>query len=124
MPTYEYACKKCGEHLEVHQSIHDEPLKRHRGGCGGTLSKVFGSPGIVLKGSGFYKTDNGSRSKSDSHSAKNDAKDSPKKSHDNDGSSGSSETTSKSDDGAGSGSDSKSKPKPKSDKTAKAGTGA
>jgi predicted nucleic acid-binding Zn ribbon protein len=25
--------------------------------CGGKLRKVFGAPGIVLKGSGFYKTD-------------------------------------------------------------------
>lgn len=62
MPTYEYACRKCGEHLEVFQSFRDEPLKRHPG-CGGRLEKVFGSVGIVLKGSGFYKTDNRSSAK-------------------------------------------------------------
>jgi putative FmdB family regulatory protein len=27
MPTYEYRCKKCGEHLEVVQSFSDAPLK-------------------------------------------------------------------------------------------------
>ncbi|MCZ7530001.1 MAG: FmdB family transcriptional regulator [Acidimicrobiia bacterium] len=62
MPTYEYECAKCGDHLEVYQSFTDEPLKRHKG-CNGKLSKVFGTPGIVLKGSGFYKTDHGSASK-------------------------------------------------------------
>ena len=29
MPTYEYACTKCGEHLEVYQTFSEEPLKRH-----------------------------------------------------------------------------------------------
>jgi putative FmdB family regulatory protein len=56
MPTYEYACKECGEHVEVVQSFKDEPLTEcpH---CGGPLRKVFAPVGIVLKGSGFYKTD-------------------------------------------------------------------
>jgi len=56
MPTYEYACKACGEHVEVVQSFKDEPLTEcpH---CGGPLRKVFAPVGIVLKGSGFYKTD-------------------------------------------------------------------
>lgn len=56
MPTYEYACKQCGEHLEVVQSFQDEPLSECPR-CGGELRKVFGSIGIVFKGSGFYKTD-------------------------------------------------------------------
>jgi putative FmdB family regulatory protein len=56
MPTYEYACKKCGEHLEVVQSFSDDPLTVC-GNCGGELKKVFGNIGIVFKGSGFYKTD-------------------------------------------------------------------
>jgi putative FmdB family regulatory protein len=56
MPTYEYACKSCGEHLEVVQSFTDEPLTEHPS-CGGPLRKVFGSIGITFKGDGFYKTD-------------------------------------------------------------------
>lgn len=56
MPTYEYVCRECGEHLEVVQSFHDEPLETCPS-CGGGLRKVFGSIGIVFKGSGFYKTD-------------------------------------------------------------------
>ena len=56
MPTYEYACKNCEEHVEVVQSFKDEPLTECPS-CGGTLRKVFAPVGIVLKGSGFYKTD-------------------------------------------------------------------
>jgi putative FmdB family regulatory protein len=56
MPTYEYACKACGEHLEVVQSFKDDPLKECPN-CGGELRKVFAPIGIAFKGSGFYKTD-------------------------------------------------------------------
>ena len=61
MPTYEYACKSCGERTEAVQAFSDPPLTEcpH---CGGTLRKVFGTPAIVLKGSGFYKTDSRSGS--------------------------------------------------------------
>ncbi len=56
MPTYEYACKRCGEHLEVVQSFRDDPLTTCPA-CEGELRKVFGAIGIAFKGSGFYKTD-------------------------------------------------------------------
>ena len=69
MPTYEYACKKCGEHFDVVQSFTDEPLKRHKGGCGGSVRRVFGSVGISFKGSGFYKNDSRSSSSSSSSSS-------------------------------------------------------
>jgi putative FmdB family regulatory protein len=67
MPTYEYACKKCGEHLEVVQSFKDDALTKCPN-CGGELRKVFGNVGIVFKGSGFYKTDSRPAAKSDSKS--------------------------------------------------------
>jgi putative FmdB family regulatory protein len=57
MPTYEYRCQACGEHLEVVQSFQDEPLIQCPN-CGGTLRKVFSPVGVVFKGSGFYRTDN------------------------------------------------------------------
>jgi len=57
MPTYEYRCNSCGEHLEVVQSFSDKPLTKCPN-CGGQLRKVFSPVGIVFKGSGFYKTDN------------------------------------------------------------------
>src|SRR5438876_4791632 len=67
MPTYEYACRSCGTHVEVFQRISDEPpsVCLH---CGGQLRKVFHPAGILLKGSGFYKTDNRAKSKSSSSS--------------------------------------------------------
>ena len=61
MPTYEYACTRCGKHIEVVQSMSDAPLSECAT-CGGTLRKVFAPIGIVFKGSGFYRTD--SRGKS------------------------------------------------------------
>ena len=70
MPTYEYACTSCGHRFEAVQSFSDVSLTSCPI-CQGVLRKVFGSVGIVLKGSGFYKTDsrkagsNGSRTKSD-----------------------------------------------------------
>jgi putative FmdB family regulatory protein len=57
MPTYEYVCLECGEHVEVFQAFSDEPLSVCPN-CGGQLRKVFHPAGILFKGSGFYKTDN------------------------------------------------------------------
>src|SRR5438270_11638062 len=68
MPTYEYACKSCGEHLEVVQSFKAEPLTVCPA-CEGPLRKVFGSIGITFKGSGFYKTDSRAAAKSGSSSS-------------------------------------------------------
>ena len=56
MPTYEYACTACGHRLEAVQSFSDDPLTECPA-CGATLRKVYAPVGIVLKGSGFYKTD-------------------------------------------------------------------
>jgi putative FmdB family regulatory protein len=63
MPTYEYRCKSCGEHVEVVQSFKDDPLTECPA-CGGTLRKVFGNIGIAFKGSGFYKNDSRTAAKS------------------------------------------------------------
>ena len=63
MPTYLYRCEGCGEEFERWQSITADPLRTHDDGCGAALVKVMTPAGIVLKGSGFYKTDNRSGSK-------------------------------------------------------------
>ena len=69
MPTYEYACKSCGERLEVQQRFTDDPLTECPA-CNGPLRKVFGSVGIAFKGSGFYKNDaRGTKSSSASSSS-------------------------------------------------------
>jgi len=65
MPTYEYGCTACGQHIEVFQRITEDPLTTC-GACGGPLRKVFHPAGIVFKGSGFYATDNRSKPKTSS----------------------------------------------------------
>jgi putative FmdB family regulatory protein len=57
MPTYEYECTSCGQHIEVFQRFSEDALTTC-GVCEGTLRKVFHPVGIVFKGSGFYATDN------------------------------------------------------------------
>jgi len=72
MPTYEYACKDCGEHLEVVQSFTDDALTECPA-CKGSLRKVFSPIGIAFKGDGFYKTDSRSSAKSGSSSSSVDS---------------------------------------------------
>lgn len=69
MPTYQYACKQCGEGLEVQQSFTDDALTECPS-CGGVLRKVFNAVGVVFKGSGFYRNDSrGSTSTSEAGSS-------------------------------------------------------
>lgn len=58
MPTYEYACPKCGHEFEQFQSMRDEPLKKCPK-CKKTGLKrlVGGGAGLIFKGTGFYITD-------------------------------------------------------------------
>jgi putative FmdB family regulatory protein len=68
VPTYEYACTACGHQLEAVQSFSDDPLTECPD-CSGTLRKVYSPVGIVLKGSGFYKTDSRAAAKSNGKAA-------------------------------------------------------
>jgi putative FmdB family regulatory protein len=68
MPTYEYACRSCNQHVEVVQSFRDDPLTTC-GACGGALRKVFSAAGIVFKGSGYYVTDSRAPRTGDSSSS-------------------------------------------------------
>ncbi len=58
MPTYQYACTNPeGKHeFEVVQSFSD-PAVSTCPDCGAAVRKVYGSIGVVFKGSGFYRTD-------------------------------------------------------------------
>ena len=58
MPTYQYACTNPeGKHeFEVVQSFTDAPVSVCPE-CGSPVRKVYGSVGVVFKGSGFYRTD-------------------------------------------------------------------
>ena len=65
MPTYEYACEKCGQSFELFQSIADAPLKtcpkehcrQARWGKGRVKRQISAGAGLLFKGSGFYITD-------------------------------------------------------------------
>ena len=60
MPTYEYACKSCGERLEVVQSFSDDALTTCPS-CEGELRKVYSAAGIIFKGSGWHIKDYSSK---------------------------------------------------------------
>jgi putative FmdB family regulatory protein len=62
MPTYEYRCRDCGHSFDIVQKMSDEALT-HCPECGGELRKVFAPPAISFRGSGFYATDHGKKSK-------------------------------------------------------------
>ena len=89
MPTYEYECTVCGQHIEVFQRFSEDALTTC-GVCGGKLRKVFHPAGIVFKGSGFYATDNRSKASSGTSSKKDsDAGSTSSKGSDSSSSSGS-----------------------------------
>src|SRR5690348_17910476 len=58
MPTYQYACTNatCGNRFELVQAFTD-PSVTECPVCGQPVRKVYGSVGVVFKGSGFYRTD-------------------------------------------------------------------
>ncbi len=58
MPTYDYACEKCGHTFEEFQSITAKSLRKCPA-CGKmALKRLIGAgAGIIFKGSGFYETD-------------------------------------------------------------------
>ena len=57
MPTYVYACERCGHRFELLQGISDPPRKRCPR-CRGKVKRVITSGGgLIFKGSGFYVTD-------------------------------------------------------------------
>ena len=65
MPTYEYECLSSGKLFEKFQNMTDEPLKECPE-CGGSVRRLIGAgAGIIFKGSGFYATDYGRKSYTD-----------------------------------------------------------
>jgi putative FmdB family regulatory protein len=79
MPTYEYACEKCGHEFELLQSMSAPPLKtcpeelcgRKKWGRGKVVKKISSGGGLLFKGTGFYITDY--RSEGYKKSAKSDS---------------------------------------------------
>ena len=61
MPIYEYECEQCGVRFERLQRMADAALTDCPE-CSGHVHRVMQPVGIIFKGSGFYVTDNKSRS--------------------------------------------------------------
>jgi putative FmdB family regulatory protein len=57
MPTYEYACSKCGHRFDVRQSFSEDPINDCPE-CGASVRRVLYPAGVIFKGSGWYATDN------------------------------------------------------------------
>jgi len=65
MPTYEYACSKCGHHFDLFQPITDPSLSicpkekcARQPWAKGKVKRVIGAGGgLIFKGTGFYTTD-------------------------------------------------------------------
>jgi putative FmdB family regulatory protein len=85
VPTYSYACTECDNRFDAVQAFSDDALTTCPK-CSGRLRKLFGSVGVVFKGSGFYRNDsrdtakssiNGSGSSSESSGSSEKSSDKP-----------------------------------------------
>lgn len=87
MPTYEYACDKCGHEFEREQRITEDPVKTCPECRSRKVQRLISSTSFVLKGSGWYsdlyssqkpdKKEDSGKEKSSSDKAEK-SKDSPK----------------------------------------------
>jgi putative FmdB family regulatory protein len=112
VPTYSYACTECGNRFDAVQAFTDDALTTCDR-CSGRLRKLFGSVGVVFKGSGFYRND----SREAHRASKNGSGHGPENASDKSSASSSSETNS------GNGSGEKSGSTEKSDKSGKSESG-
>lgn len=112
MPIYDYVCSTCATRTEVIHGI-DAPAPRFCPSCGadGTLRKVFVTPAVHFKGSGWAKKDRSSSSASRTKASAADGS-GDSKSPSSDGSPGASTSNAGTGDGASSdgGSNGTSKP--------------
>jgi putative FmdB family regulatory protein len=72
VPTYSYACTECGDRFDAVQAFSDNALTTCSK-CSGRLRKLFGSVGVVFKGSGFYRTDSRESAKSSSNGSRSES---------------------------------------------------
>jgi len=86
MPTYEYACAKCGQHFDAFQSMRDQPFRecpkelcRLPKWGHGKVKRLLGTgAGIIFKGAGFYSTDYRSNSYKEAAKKETPGPDKPK----------------------------------------------
>ncbi len=95
MPIYEYRCKN-GHTLEVMQRMSDDPLSSCTT-CEAPVQRVFHPVAVHFKGSGFYNTDYGTKSKNADDAKKKKKEESKSKSDSDSSSKGKSDSSSSSD---------------------------
>ncbi len=61
MPIHEYQCRKCESVVERIEGMHDKPMRKCPS-CGGKVEQMISSSAFVLKGTGWYATDYGTKS--------------------------------------------------------------
>ena len=61
MPIYEYKCRKCGQVTELLEGAHDDPLRKCPS-CAGKVERMMSAGAFILKGTGWYATDYGTKS--------------------------------------------------------------
>jgi len=62
MPIYEYVCNNCGAVTEKIHGMNEKPSVKCAD-CGGKAKRKVSSSSFVLKGTGWYVTDYGKKSK-------------------------------------------------------------
>jgi putative FmdB family regulatory protein len=60
MPIHEYQCRKCEAVVERIEGMHDGPMKKCPS-CGGKVDQMISSSAFVLKGTGWYASDYGTK---------------------------------------------------------------
>ena len=60
MPRYDYKCPKCKAFQVVVHDFHASDTYECAE-CGDLMERVISAPAVIFRGSGFYKTDNGSK---------------------------------------------------------------
>jgi putative FmdB family regulatory protein len=60
MPIHEYQCRKCETVVERIEGVRDRPMKKCPS-CGGKVDQMISSSAFVLKGTGWYASDYGTK---------------------------------------------------------------
>jgi putative FmdB family regulatory protein len=99
MPLYEYQCETCQHRFEKIQKFSDPPPDACPK-CAGPVRKLFSSPAIQFKGTGWYITDYAKKSSDGGQSGSSDKKEGEKGGSDSKSEKGDSSGSAKSDSGS------------------------
>jgi putative FmdB family regulatory protein len=99
MPLYEYQCETCQHRFEKIQKFSDPPPDACPK-CAGPVRKLFSSPAIQFKGTGWYITDYAKKSSDGGQSGSSDKKEGEKSGGDSKSEKGDSSGSAKTDSGS------------------------